>query len=114
MGGQRKMSALFVKVVTLLGLFGIPSIFSISMWCFQQCKKFKKHLVILMQAQKAQMRSQLLTQYHEYELNGWVSEDDLADWENQYKAYHELVGDNGVLDARREKLLNMPNQRPEK
>ena len=75
------MSALFVKVVTLLGLFGIPSIFSISMWCFQQCKKFKKHLVILMQAQKAQMRSQLLTQYHEYELNGWVSEDDLEDWE---------------------------------
>ena len=107
------MSALFVKIVTLLGIFGIPSIFSMTVWCFNQCKKFKKHLVILMQAQKAQMRSQLLTQYHEYELMGWVSEDDLEDWEHQYKAYHELVGDNGVLDARRAKLLNMPNHRPE-
>lgn len=103
----------FIKMVTLFGVLGIPSIFTMTMWCIKECKKYTKHLKILMQAQKAQMRSQLLTQYHEYEIMGWVSEDNLEDWENQYKAYHELVGENGVLDARREKLLHMPNHRPE-
>ena len=107
-------SAFFVKLVTWLGLLGIPSIFTIAIWCFGQCKKYAKNMKILMSAQKAQMRSQLLNLYHEYEAMGWVSEENLEDWENQYKAYHELVGDNGVLDARRAKLLNMPNQRPEK
>lgn len=107
------MSALLIKVVTLFSVLGIPSIFSLTLWSLNCCRKYSRHLKILMQAQKAQMRSQLLTQYHEYELMGWVSEDDLEDWENQYKAYHELVGENGVLDARRAKLLNMPNHKPE-
>lgn len=96
------------EVVTWLEILGIPTLFTLTVWCVKSCYTFANQLKILSRAQKAQMRSQLLEQYHKYEATGFVSEDDLEDWENQYKAYHALVGDNGVLDARRAKLLQMP------
>lgn len=102
--------AMFIKIVTVLGLIGVPSIFAMCGWCMKTIIKYNKHLKILMRAQKAQMRSQLLVQFHKYEDQGYVTEEDLEDWENQYKAYHELVGENGVLDARRDTLLKMPNK----
>ena len=40
--------AFFVKLVTWLGLLGIPSIFTLAMWCFGQCKKYAKNMKILM------------------------------------------------------------------
>ena len=36
----------------------------------------------------------------------------MEDWENQYKAYHSL-GENGILDSRREQLLQLPNKKQE-
>ena len=36
----------------------------------------------------------------------------MEDWENQYKAYHSL-GENGILDSRREQLLMLPNKKEE-
>lgn len=63
-----------------------------------------------MKSQQAQMRTKLLELYHFYMNQGFISEDDLEDWENQYQAYHEL-GKNGVLDARREQLLKLPSEK---
>lgn len=69
-----------------------------------------KDLEILHAAQKAQMRSQLLSQYYEIKNRGFVWADELDDWTNQYIAYHELVGENGVLDARKSELMQMPSK----
>lgn len=62
-----------------------------------------------MKAQKAQMRSQLLKDYYFYKERGYILPIELDDWENQYQAYHELVGPNGVLDDRRLVLMKLPN-----
>lgn len=97
-------------LVAWLGCLGIPPIFTITVWCARECKKFTKKLEILHAAQKAQMRSQLLTQYYEIKNRGYVFVDELDDWINQYMAYHELVGENGVLDARKAELIAMPSK----
>jgi len=89
-----------------LQILGIPTIFAISSWCVKKCMGFTKSLKILHSAQKAQMRSQLLEQYYLIKERGWVWSDELDDWMNQYSAYHELVGENGVLDARKKELEN--------
>lgn len=60
-----------------------------------------------MKSQQAQMRSQLLKDYSTYKAQGYITDLQLQDWENQYQAYHEL-GANGVLDSRRAELLNLP------
>lgn len=99
----------FVQIVTLMGLFGIPSIFSMTIWCVKTCKKYTSQMKILMKSQQAQMRSKLLDKYHIFMEQGFVTEDDLEDWMNQYESYHEL-GKNGVLDARKEQLLKLPNK----
>ena len=96
------------KLVTVLGALGVPSIFAMTVWCIRCCKNYTKQLKILEKAQQAQMRSQLLEQYHLYMSDGWISEEHMEDWENQYQAYHSL-GENGVLDRRREALLELPN-----
>ncbi len=96
-----------INFVTILGVLGIPSIFSLTMWCVNKCNTYTKQLIILMKAQKAQMRAQLLKDYKMYTERGEISNIELREWENQYKAYHELVGDNGILDDRYEKLLNL-------
>lgn len=100
------------EFVTWLGILGIPSIFSMCMWCISSCFHYTKQLKILSKAQQAQMRSQLLEQYHFYMDEGWISEEHMEDWENQYKAYHSL-GENGILDSRREQLLQLPNKKQE-
>lgn len=99
-----------IKFVTYLGILGIPSIFSMTMYCVNKCNKYTKQLIILMKAQKAQMRAQLLKDFAHYKEQGWISDIEMQEWQNQYKAYHELVGENGVLDDRYEKLLNLPNE----
>lgn len=97
-------------IVAWLGCLGIPSIFAMTMYCIRECRKFTKQLTILHSAQKAQMRSQLLTQYYEIKNRGFVWADELDDWVNQYIAYHELVGENGVLDARKSELMQMTSK----
>lgn len=88
------------NVVSWLGVLGIPSIFAMMVYCLRLCTKYATQIKILHAAQKAQMRSQLLAQYYTIKERGWVWADELDDWMNQYKAYHDLVGENGVLDAR--------------
>lgn len=97
-------------IVAYLGVLGIPSIFAMTMYCIKECRKFTKQLTILHSAQKAQMRSQLLTQYYDIKTRGFVWSDELDDWMNQYISYHELVGENGVLDTRKTELMAMPSK----
>ena len=98
------------EALAWLGIFGIPSIFAMTMYCIKECQKFTRQLNILHSAQKAQMRSQLLSAYYKIKDRGFVWSDELDDWMNQYKAYHELVGENGVLDARKTELEHFPSQ----
>lgn len=97
-----------VQFVTWLGIFGIPSIFSLTMWCVKKCNIYTKQLKILMAAQKAQMRAQLLKDYGIFMERGSIMQIELDEWENQYQAYHQLVGPNGILDDRRLNLFKLP------
>ena len=105
------MSSTLREFVAWCGVLGIPSIFVMTAWCIRCCMHYTKQLKVLAKAQQAQMRSQLLEQYHYYIDGGWISEEHMEDWENQYQAYHSL-GENGVLDSRREALLELPNSAP--
>ena len=94
----------------MLQVLGLPTIFALSCWFAKKCAQFSRNLNILQSAQKAQMRSQLLNQYYHIKERTFVYADELDDWMNQYKAYHELVGDNGVLDNRKDELTHMPSK----
>lgn len=99
-------------IVDIMALVGIPSIFTLSVTCIRLCRKYAKQIQILMQSQQAQMRTKLLELYAKHMERGWISDDDLQDWENQYQAYHSL-GKNGILDARRQQLFSLPNSKKE-
>ena len=77
-------------------------------WGIKTVMHYTHQLKTLAKAQQAQMRSQLLEQYHKHLSAGWISEEDMEEWENQYQAYHSL-GENGVLDSRRETLMQLPS-----
>lgn len=100
------MSSAVKEFVSWLGILGIPSIFTMILYCIGYCKKYTKQMKVLAKAQQAQMRSQLLEQYHRYIKDGYISEEHMEDWENQYQAYHSL-GENGILDSRRETLMKL-------
>lgn len=105
------MSEELRTVVSWLALLGVPSIFTIVMALGALFSKSLKSIYILQQAQKAQMRSQLLKQYDDYMAQGYIEPIYLDDWMNQYNAYHQLVGANAVLDARKEDLIHLPNHK---
>jgi len=99
-------------LVAIIGIIGVPSIWTICITMGRSIKKVTRDVEILQSAQKAQMRSQLLHLYYDYKgvvnKGGKIADDDIQDWINQYEAYHELVGANGVLDHRKDELLNFP------
>ena len=88
------------------GAFGIPTIMTMLVWLIKKVKRYARQINILMKAQQAQMRSQLLKDFYIYKNRGYIYESELTDWENQYQAYHEL-GMNGIMDNRRERLLRL-------
>ena len=102
------MSSAVAEFVSWLGILGIPSIFTMTVWCIKSCIRYTRQLKVLAKAQQAQMRSQLLEQYHSYIKDGYISEEHMEDWENQYQAYH-CLGENGILDSRRETLMKLPS-----
>ena len=102
------MSSAVVEFVSWLGILGIPSIFTMTIWCIKSCIRYTRQLKVLAKAQQAQMRSQLLEQYHRYIKDGYISEEHMEDWENQYQAYNS-IGENGILDSRRETLMKLPS-----
>lgn len=101
-----------VNIVTVLGLFGVPSVFAMTVHCVKCCREYSARLRTIMEAQQVQMRTKLIEQYKQYKKQGYILDDDLQDWMDQYDKYHTL-GANGVLDKRREDLINMPSFPPE-
>ena len=93
-------------ILTWLGILGVPTIFTLCVWVVNKLRKDTSQIKILMTAQQAQMRSQLLKDYYAYTNRGYVYESELEDWENQYQAYHAL-GANGIMDNRRDRLLKL-------
>ena len=94
-----------------LALLGVPGVFTMCLFLLKTIIKDIRNGIILQQAVKAQMRSQLLHQYDKYMEQGYIEQIYLDDWINQYNAYHKLVGPNAVLDARKEDLLHLPNHK---
>lgn len=90
------------EILSWASALGLPTILVILVWCVRQGQK----IAILMSAQQAQMRTKLLELFHKYEKRGYITEEELKDWENQYQAYHKL-GKNGVLDKRRERIFEI-------
>ena len=97
--------------VNWMALLGVPGVFTIVVFMFKSLIKVISSVNILQKAQKAQMRSQLLKQYDEYMAQGYIEQIYLDDWLNQYNAYHQLVGNNAVLDARMQDLIKLPNHK---
>lgn len=97
--------------VNWMALLGIPGVFTIVVFMFKTLMKAIQSVNILQKAQKAQMRSQLLKQYDVYMEQGYIEQIYLDDWLNQYNAYHQLVGNNAVLDARMQDLIKLPNHK---
>lgn len=97
------------EVATWFGIIGAPAIFTIAIWCITQVKRTTGNMLILMHAVQVQMKETLLEQYHFYISRGYIEDDDMDRWEEQYKAYHQL-GKNGVMDSRREELLKLPSK----
>lgn len=99
------------EVVAWMGVVGIPSLFAIIAAIVKSLRCYAEKIQILCKAQQAQMRAQLLDLYHVYKDRGYITEEELEEWDNQYQAYHSL-GNNGVLDKRREELLRLPSVAP--
>lgn len=98
------------EIASWLGMIGVPSIFAMTVFCVRAIVSFFKQLKILQEAQKAQMRGQLMEMYYKIKERGFIWDDEATEWANQYKAYHELKGPNEVLDARKDELLKLPSK----
>lgn len=98
-----------IEVIKWMSLLGIPTIFAMVAALTRMLIGQGKKISILMAAQQAQMRRDLMEDYYRHKANGYISSRDIDDWEAQYQAYHAL-GANGVLDARRAELLELPTR----
>ena len=89
-----------------MALVGIPSLFACVVWFGKKVTQFGKRMEILMNAQQKQMRRELTMDYHKYMEAGHIDDDDLDLWMANFDAYHSL-GANGVIDSRREDLIEL-------
>ena len=64
---------LFMKIMTWLGILGVPSFFTIIIWAVSYFRKSARNLKILMEAQQAQMRGELLKDYHFFKKHGRIA-----------------------------------------
>lgn len=94
------------NVVSIMALFGVPSLFACSVYFAKACIKFSHKIDILMNAQQKQMRRELTQDYHRHIDAGYIDDDDLDMWVAAYDAYHEL-GKNGIMDSRKDELINL-------
>lgn len=93
-------------ILNIMAILGFPTVFVMLSALFKKVGKYSGQIKILMSAQQAQMRSQLLKDYYKYTQRKFIYEAELEDWMNQYEAYHSL-GANGIMDKRKETLMNM-------
>ena len=97
-------------ILNIMAILGFPTVFVMLSALFKKMGKYSNQIKILMSAQQAQMRSQLLKDYYKYVERKFVYEAELEDWENLYQNYHSL-GANGIMDKRRETLMNLPTKK---
>lgn len=97
-------------IVNILALVGIPSLFTCSVYFAKACVKFSHKIDILMGAVQKQMRRELTLDYHKYMDAGYIEDDDLDMWIASYNSYHEL-GKNGVMDKRKDALVELNGKR---
>lgn len=95
-----------VRAIEIMSLLGIPTLFMMLCGLFKSITKQGEKIKILMDAQQAQMRRDLVKDYYQFKEAGSISQRDLDDWEAQYQAYHAL-GANGVLDSLRDDLFTL-------
>ena len=67
----------------------------------------KEDLVLVKKGTQATCRNDLEEMFAIANKQGFCSNEDKQKFESTYQAYHSL-GNNGVMDAKREKLLKMP------
>lgn len=96
-----------IKIIEMMSLFGIPTLFGIICWISRMVWTQGKRINILMKAQQAQMRRDLMEDYYKHMSNGYVTDRDLGTWIAQYDAYHAL-GLNGILDKRKDEIMSLP------
>lgn len=101
----------FSDFLNLLIKLGVPTIGVMTVWCVKACIRFTTELRIIRQAIQSNMRKDLLEEYKQYKAQGYVEDDDLEEWENRYQNYH-LLAENGIMDAKRQELLKLPNVPP--
>lgn len=94
------------NIVNLLALFGVPSLCACAVYFAKACIRFGKKQDILANAIQKMMRRDLTQDFHKYMSQGYIEDDDLDMWMAAYKAYHEL-GNNGVMDSRKEDLIKL-------
>lgn len=94
------------QIIDLMVIIGCPSFFAITVWFVKKVTQFGKRIDILMNAVQKQMRRELTQDYHKYIAQGFIDDDDLDMWNQSYLAYHEL-GENGIMDSRREDLIRL-------
>lgn len=94
------------NIASLMALVGVPTLFACASYFIKACVKFSKKIDILMNAQQKQMRRELTQDYHKYMEAKHIDDDDLDMWEQSYQAYHAL-GENGIMDSRREDLIHL-------
>lgn len=73
----------------------------------------KTNLTLVKKGTQATCRNDLEEMFAIAEKQGYCSNEDKQKFEATYQAYH-MLGKNGVMDAKREKLLAMPETKPVK
>lgn len=96
-------------IIETMAMIGIPSVFTISLACFTMCLKFTRSLMFISSAIKSQIRNELIKDFETYQDRKWCSTIEQTEWLNRYKSYHNLYGENGVLDNKKTIMENMPN-----
>lgn len=101
-----------------ISIIGVPSILSMVAWAIKQILNIRKEnkkrtqdqdakIDLLMAAHQIQLRDTLMNKYKKYMKYGGITAEDMELWEAMYQSYHSL-GKNGVMDARRDQLLQLP------
>ena len=73
----------------------------------------KEDLTAVKKGTQATCRNDLEEMYAAAEKSGYCSNEDKQKFEATYQAYH-MLGKNGVMDSKREKLLALPETKPVK
>ena len=72
----------------------------------KEIKDIKNDTALLKMANQSLLRISLRAKWNECKAQGFITMDDLADWDAMYSCYHSL-GRNGVLDTINQKIREL-------